>query len=474
MEKEYVFINGLSRKKSEYANASSPFSEEPLTVLSSEIDVDNASSASVAELKLPVRLAHNTHESINTLKKNGTFTPLEQVLSRYEIPLGMIPKLMSLAARQLDFIFDDSGSMNSETDVDLNDAVEPLKSDIKRRLGRDFNMGEKMTRWQEAENRFHIMLEILACLPIPHIQLRFLNDKNVLVLDRQNRTLEQFKSYAHALVRDHFHKNGPRNRTPVYAKLNHGFKQPGTWSHYLFNDGEPDEGGAAIAFLIKNRSNPEKHALTLVSCTNQDGATDWMKDVDGDAVCVAELDDLNDEKREVKSKQGLAMPYTQGLWIVCQLVASINPDDLDALDENLPFTKFVLDELLGYKLNPYEYQHYFKNNRNAALYVNEYVRFLTHEGLARDFISIAEQERRERSAGYNEGARPAAFGLTDLTTQLEPHTRKAMQALLLLDDVLPTNGATVGSVASNSNSMFSHRPAAPVAGDSQAQCCVIS
>ena len=37
----------------------------------------------------------------------------------------------------------------------------------------------------------------------------------------------------------------------------------------------------------------------------------------------------------------------------------MNPDDLDAMDESIPFTKFTLDNLLGIVSNDASYQHYF-------------------------------------------------------------------------------------------------------------------
>jgi len=71
------------------------------------------------------------------------------------------------------------------------------------------------------------------------------------------------------------------------------------------------------------------------------------------------LDDFGDESREVLGDQGIALPYTRGFWLVCQLVAAMNPDDLDAMDESVPFTKTTLDNLLGIQHNEASYQHYF-------------------------------------------------------------------------------------------------------------------
>jgi len=66
-----------------------------------------------------------------------------------------------------------------------------------------------------------------------------------------------------------------------------------------------------------------------------------------------------DEAREVLRDQGEALPFSKGFHLICQLVAAMNPDDLDAMDESVPFTKFTLDNLLGVVSNDKSYQHYF-------------------------------------------------------------------------------------------------------------------
>ncbi len=151
-----------------------------------------------------------------------------------------------------------------------------------------------------------------------------------------------------------------------------------------------------------------------------------MKAVDSAATYVAEVDDFSDEKDEVVKNQGPALPYTRGLWILCQLVAAINPFDLDALDENLPLTKHTLDNILGRKLNPNEYQYYFERNPNAALYVTEYNRFLHDECFAHEIISMKEKHSRETRAGYIGGERPRIMPTMN-TTQLTATTALAQQ-----------------------------------------------
>jgi hypothetical protein len=63
--------------------------------------------------------------------------------------------------------------------------------------------------------------------------------------------------------------------------------------------------------------------------------------------------------------QGNAFPFTEGFYLVGSLVAAMNPEDLDAMDEAIPFTKTSLGNMLGYVPSPLEYQDYFKGFMHA-------------------------------------------------------------------------------------------------------------
>lgn len=84
-----------------------------------------------------------------------------------------------------------------------------------------------------------------------------------------------------------------------------------------------------------------------------------LSDCEEVAPYCSESDDFKDESEEVLRDQGAALPYTVGFHLVCQLVAAMNPDDLDAMDESAPFTKQTLDNLLGIQHNEETYRHYF-------------------------------------------------------------------------------------------------------------------
>jgi hypothetical protein len=79
---------------------------------------------------------------------------------------------------------------------------------------------------------------------------------------------------------------------------------------------------------------------------------------------------------EVCNSQGDVFPYTKGLWLVSNLIAAINTNDLDAMDESVPFTKYTLDELFGRCHTNGEYEMYFNANPNSKKYHNIYDRFL--------------------------------------------------------------------------------------------------
>jgi hypothetical protein len=84
-----------------------------------------------------------------------------------------------------------------------------------------------------------------------------------------------------------------------------------------------------------------------------------MKDAEEIAPYCSESDDFHDEAAEVLRDQGAALPFSVGFHLVGQLVAAMNPDDLDAMDESIPFTKSTLDNLLGIDHNEESYRHYF-------------------------------------------------------------------------------------------------------------------
>src|SRR5262249_22741465 len=105
--------------------------------------------------------------------------------------------------------------------------------------------------------------------------------------------------------------------------------------------------------------NPADNPMTLLSCSENDKDVEWMKDVEEAAPFCAECDDFLAEAEEVRRDQGDVFPYTVGFYLLCQLVGAMNPNDLDALDESVPFTKGILNNLWGIRNQEKDYRRYF-------------------------------------------------------------------------------------------------------------------
>jgi len=271
---------------------------------------------------------------------------LGAILGKYEVPLGLMNKLMMLSEFQsLEFIIDDSGSM-----MCLSDTVNPVTK-------------QPNTRWQEAHQRLKEMIEILAFVPFQQIGIEFLNRKDRITLKRNGMTPRAFLAEAYRQVDAAFSRQ-PSGTTPALEKLQESFLrgQGASIARYFFGDGMPNGGQMAIreiTNIVKNRRDPAMNPMTFISCTNEDAQVEWMKEAEEIAPYCSESDDFDDEYREVVTDQGQALPYTRGFWLICQLVAAMNPDDLDAMDESVPFTKATLDNLLGIQHNEESYKHYF-------------------------------------------------------------------------------------------------------------------
>ena len=272
---------------------------------------------------------------------------LGAILAKYEVPMGLMNKLLMLRDYQsLEFIVDDSGSMQMTSDT-----VHPIT--------RQWN-----TRWEEAHQRIKEMIEILAYVPFQQIGIEFLNRTDRITLTRQGRTPTQFIRMAYQQIDTQFVDRCPVGTTPMLEKLQEALirGQGAQISLYIFGDGQPNGGHRAIQEIVRivqHRSEPSHNPITFLSCTNEDEQVEWMKECEEIAPYCAELDDYGDESREVLGDQGIALPYTRGFWLISQLVAAMNPDDLDAMDESVPLTKTTLDNLLGIQHNEESYRYYF-------------------------------------------------------------------------------------------------------------------
>jgi hypothetical protein len=363
-EPKYIIQNGITKLNPKY-NAAVPLNEKTslrypesaLAVVSTMEDYfaynDAASSSNLPEKPL----TKNVNDAINylqdpNLKKSigmtGELTDsLLAVFGKYEIPIGMLSKLFELTDYEvLEFIIDDSGSMNSPTDSNLPNSNIP------------------MTRWQEVFYRLKTMFEILAYIPVNQFRLRFLNRASTAEYTFRHfsgQSPEEFMQLTNRLF-DKISRELPTGCTPVLSCFERSFyeNKGKKVSIYFFGDGEPDAGTQQrFEKMIINRENPKNNPITFLSCTGDDEKVEWMKELEEVAEYCAEYDDFSDESDEVLYDQGHGLPFTKGFHLIGQLVAAMNPYDLDAMDESIPFTKTCLDRLLGVTHSAAEYNHYF-------------------------------------------------------------------------------------------------------------------
>jgi hypothetical protein len=277
---------------------------------------------------------------------DGGLEELNTVMAKYEVPAGMLSKLLELSRfAAAEIIVDDSGSMRLPTD-----AKGPR--------------GEPLTRWWEAKWRISQMIELMAYVISPPITICFLNRADVLHVARNaGESPSAYIDRAESALNAAFNVP-PAGRTPALEAIDASLRRhPGqAVLRYFLGDGVPNGGDYAcrqIESMLINRPSPECSPFTFMSCTGNDDDVEWMKECEEKAPYCSEFDDYGDESREILKDQGKAFPYSFGLHLVAQIVAAFNPSDLDAMDESVPFTRQTLSNLMGYQSSSMEYRYYF-------------------------------------------------------------------------------------------------------------------
>lgn len=284
------------------------------------------------------------------------------LFTRLEIPLGLAGHLMGLKDFVMHFKIDDSGSMASTSNL--------ISSDLsKYTRQRVFSQSVVyVTRWIEVEDRLHLLMDLLAYVPIHQLVLTFLNNRFVYNTSHLGKTPEQFRIELHSQLTFMFTQYRPGGSTPLFQNLQHMFtdalRSGLPTMHYILTDGVPDGGAQAIRqienLLLNGRgTNIHLNPVTFLSCSNNARDIEWMHESEEIAPFVASLHDFRDEQLEVYNDQGPMFPYSRGLWLLANLAAARDPNGLDAMDMHVPLSKGVMDALLGRVHSIEEYRTYF-------------------------------------------------------------------------------------------------------------------
>ncbi|KAL3906566.1 MAG: hypothetical protein SGILL_009219, partial [Bacillariaceae sp.] len=253
--KKYLKINGVMKKNPEWerwnraqGNApSAPLNPQALPVVS---NMDDHAQLN-ADLGQDIPLAESTNATIEMMQEpdisleagmqpDEMVDALGNILAKYEVPMGLMNKLMMLSEYQsLEFIVDDSGSMRMTSDT-----INPVTK-------------KPNTRWQEAHQRLKEMVEVLAYVPFNQIGIEFLNRKDRISLTRNGKSPKDFMQGAYQQIDAEFAK-WPNGTTPALEKLQESFLrgQGHSIARYFFGDGLPNGGQHAIkeiTKLVKNR-----------------------------------------------------------------------------------------------------------------------------------------------------------------------------------------------------------------------------
>lgn len=386
---------------------------------------------------------------------------LSNIFAQNEIPIGLMSKLIALKDFTLDFMVDNSTSMGSWSPMKRQEASVYMQN-----VGNMRNV--MLTRWEEAEDRLHVLIDIIAFVPTGPITLSFFNEANVLVLERQGKTPTQFALDAHQQIRQAFSRNPYLNHTPILQNMQTMLtRNTKNTMHYVLTDGEPSGGASEIRdiknFLLTARGrNSQTHPFTFLACSNREEDVMWMREVEDIAPYVAAQDDFTGERREVYFDQGCAFPYSRGFWWLCNLVAALNPDDLDALDQHAPLTKQTLDNLLGRVHSETEYRYYFDNHPHARqLFGPDYDLFVQ-----KDFARNIESVQCFRAAFANQLSADINRGDDESEAQAERIAANTVMSRFggyrsftpVVRGALPVGSGNAVSVATNPQAMWNSAP----------------
>jgi hypothetical protein len=395
MPVKYIVEHGLL-KKIQVDDAGNPIStpastpastladpNKALTFSSNFTDASNAAEAAGTQLAPSTMQALETVQSPEYLNKFGNrqvvntaiYDLTNEIFTKLQAPIGLLNKLLVLQNYNINIKIDDSGSMQGE-------------------------------RWWQAKIRLLEMMDVLQVVPTGPVTLSFLNRRDRITIIRYGKTPAQFYQEVATWIEGEFRKN-PVGGTPIYRNVDNMFNSAqGQTAHYIVTDGIPTGYGSYqedsereirdIKNRILGRNNPLGNPVTLMCCSTNPADTEWMHEVEEIACMpgaapgyVSALQNFDAERLEVLNDQGAWLPYSRSVWLICSLVAALNPNDLDALDQHAPLSKPILDSFLGRLATMSEYEGYFLQHPNATWLFKEDFEFFVKTPITNQIPAVA-------------------------------------------------------------------------------------
>ncbi len=256
----------------------------------------------------------NDHE-FSDLSSKSREDKYRDIINKHEISLDFAQRLQQLQGFRIVFIFDDSGSMNCP----LMDS--PLNND---------KTLFKATRWDELQYFAKISVELATLFDPDGVSVYFLNKKpSPMPNIKDERQVQQ-------LFRDK-----PAGFTPLPRVLDQVLTENEVYLSekkllvVIVTDGEPtnDQGKVAIPYFkeVLMKRHPKVYT-TIVACTDDDDAVEYLNKWDRELKNLDVVDDFRNERAEVRATKGRNCPFSFGDYVVKSLIGSIDPE-LDNMDE---------------------------------------------------------------------------------------------------------------------------------------------
>ena len=222
---------------------------------------------------------------------------LRNVCTKYSIKKGNVSKLRKLEGIELVLLLDDSGSMHHK----MNDG------------------GKEVTRWDVLRQLASIACEVGTALEPKGVDVHFLNRAPVLGVHDAELLNATFSKEAYG-------------DTPLTEKLNE------LLTHYkaaiaehrllivIATDGKPNGGHEAFTAAAKAR--PKNVFLSLIACTDDKAAVEYLDELDGEEGCnVSEA--YVAERDEIQGIHGKDFAFSFGDYVCKLLLGSIDHETHD-------------------------------------------------------------------------------------------------------------------------------------------------
>ena len=228
---------------------------------------------------------------------------LKAFCSKYEVNINTVVKLRQLEEFEICCLCDDSGSMATPIETDNADPF-----------------AKRVTRWDELAQTMSLVLELATCLDKNGVDIYFMNRPPLYNVASVQQVQVAFQT-------------SPEGYTPTVRTLTNLFNEKAAVLSerklllILATDGQPtdDNGNVQLQqFVSFIKNKPKNLYLSIVACTDDDGAVDYLDGFISNGYPNLDVtDDYKSEREEVKKKTGKT--FTFGDYVCKVMLGPVDP-----------------------------------------------------------------------------------------------------------------------------------------------------